>query len=156
MTPAEKLKEALNHPEYDHVRIATAESLTAGMISGMIASVSGASRYLAGGVVAYNLDQKVNLLGVDRELALVVDCVSSEIAMQMVQGVRKVMNVQGAISATGYAEGDEPHAWIGISWKGDTQVFRIDGSPGMTRNELRQKVAEESILALATLIHTPR
>ena len=106
-----------------HVSIATAESVTAGGIANTIASVSGSSAYLAGGVVAYNLRQKVNLLGVDHDNAVGCDCVDARVAREMASGVQALFGTDVGVSITGYAgpyEADgititEPYAWVGFS-----------------------------------------
>lgn len=84
--------------------VATAESLTAGMIAAELASLSGSSAYFRGGIVAYNLAAKVDLLGVDAALAASCDCVSAEVADQMALGVQRRFQTDCAIAVTGYAE----------------------------------------------------
>ena len=56
-------------------KLAVAESVTAGRIQALIATVSGASNFFEGGLVAYSLSQKVRLLGVDSDHAEAVNCV---------------------------------------------------------------------------------
>jgi len=72
--------------------VATGESVTVGYLQALIASVSGASNFFLGGITAYNIDQKVELLGVDRMQAKQVDCVSPQVAAQM--GVWRCESVQ--------------------------------------------------------------
>ena len=67
--------------------IGTAESCTAGLISAAIASISGASRYHRGGIVAYATDLKEKLLDVGHNTIRDYDVVSSNVAMQMALGM---------------------------------------------------------------------
>ena len=85
--------------------LATAESVTVGYIQASVAMASGASTFFSGGVTAYNIEQKVNLLGVDRLKAEEANAVSLEISTQMAQGVCKLFNADIGIGITGYAEG---------------------------------------------------
>jgi len=84
--------------------VATAESLTAGHLQSLIASVSGASNFFSGGITAYNIDQKVKHLGVDRAHAASVDCVSPQVAAEMARGATELFCVHIGVSTTGYAE----------------------------------------------------
>lgn len=83
--------------------IATAESCTAGGISAFIGSVSGASRYLKGGVVSYFTEVKEHVLNVPKKLIEACDVVSKEVATQMAIGVRHLLDSDIAIGITGYA-----------------------------------------------------
>lgn len=84
--------------------LAVAESLTCGHLQARIGAESGASGFFAGGVTAYTLDQKVALLGIEREAAAAVDCVSDEIARQMARGVCRLFGSDVGAATTGYAE----------------------------------------------------
>lgn len=88
--------------------LATAESLTAGMVASRLASVPGASAVLVGGVVSYATALKRNMLGVTAERV-----VSPECAAQMAAGVAEVSGANVALSTTGVAgpdslEGEAP------------------------------------------------
>ncbi len=59
-------------------RISVAESLSSGNIQSSLGSVPGATEFFEGGITVYSLEQKVNLLKVDKTHVLKVDCVSGE------------------------------------------------------------------------------
>ena len=83
--------------------LGTAESLTGGMIAASVASVSGASAVLMGGVVSYDARVKHEVLGVEQSVIDTVGVVSEPCARQMAEGARKVLKVDVAVSATGIA-----------------------------------------------------
>src|SRR5699024_12148868 len=87
--------------------IATAESLTAGMLSSAIADIPGASAVLQGGVVAYNNNIKHKLLGGSADTLAVRGAVDSETAKQMAQGARSRFSADLDSATTGVA-GPEP------------------------------------------------
>ena len=84
-------------------KIAVAESCTGGLISKRITDVPGASAVLDGSVVSYANEVKQNLLGVKAETLRQFGAVSEETAAEMAEGVRKLMNADYGISATGIA-----------------------------------------------------
>jgi PncC family amidohydrolase len=100
--------------------IACAESLTVGGVARHLGENSGSSAYFQGGIVAYNIDHKANILGVDRENAEACNCVSKQTAIEMVYGVMKLFDSDVGIATTGYAEPDpengidKPFAWIAV------------------------------------------
>ena len=67
--------------------VAVAESLTCGNIQASLGSISGASDFFEGGITAYSLRQKVEILGVEREHAAQVNCVSVNVADQMASSI---------------------------------------------------------------------
>lgn len=111
------------------ITLAVAESASGGRLSAFVTSVSGASSFFQGGVVAYNLRQKVELLAVDSEHAARVNCVSDRVAMEMATGIRRVTGADVGISVTGYAEPTsrgELFAWIGFDVCGIVWAVRVD------------------------------
>ena len=68
--------------------IASAESLTAGLLSSELATEPGASAFLLGGVICYQDEVKVNLLNVDPHLIETRSAVSSEVAISLATNVR--------------------------------------------------------------------
>ena len=83
--------------------LATAESITAGQISSLIATVPGSSDYLKGGVVAYANDIKTALLGVEEVVMEEVGAVSAEVAAAMAEGARRAFGADIGLSVTGIA-----------------------------------------------------
>jgi len=137
-----------------NLTVATAESLTAGMIAATLADQSGASAYLRGGIVAYTLDAKVDFLGVQREEAAACNCVSREVAKQMALGAREKFKVDYALAVTGYAEPgehEEPFAHFAIAWSGGVLPGTVPGE-GLTRNAMRRRVTLKVLQALAWLL----
>jgi len=86
------------------LKLAVAESMTAGRLQALVAAESGASEFFLGGITAYTLAQKVRHLGVSREAAEPVECVSDEVARQMARGACALFGADVAVATTGYAE----------------------------------------------------
>jgi len=149
--------------------IATAESLTAGNIQAALGSVSGASHSFVGGVCAYNIDQKVALLGVDREHAAAFNCVAPRVALEMAEGCLRLFKADIAVATTGYAEPDpdqgvtSPHAHICVVRLWNTRInsaFFIHQETAtadvcghsltsLSRQEMQQLVTVRALLLLA-------
>ena len=83
--------------------LAVAESLTAGLVSDLIAQTPGVSRILLGGVAAYHNDVKCNLLGVERAVLDSYGAVSEQCAAQMAMGIRSRLSSHWGLSTTGIA-----------------------------------------------------
>ena len=138
-------------------KLVTAESLTCGMIASQLAATSGCSAYLRGGFVVYDIDMKVELLGVDRELAASCNCVSPAVAMQMALGAKKRTGAECAISTTGYAEAwhekdiHAPYAYYTVLAGGASSQGRVDGA-GLDRWEMREAVTTRVLCELAMML----
>ena len=86
--------------------VATAESCTAGLVAARLTDRPGASAYVAGGVVAYANDAKLDLLGVDPALIDTHGAVSEEVATAMAEGALSRFGANTAVSVTGVAGPD--------------------------------------------------
>ena len=83
--------------------LSVAESCTGGGLGSMLTSVSGSSAYFMGGVISYDNQVKISLLGVSSEDLAQVGAVSDTVAKQMAQGVRSRLGTTWALSITGIA-----------------------------------------------------
>jgi nicotinamide-nucleotide amidase len=84
-------------------RLALAESCSAGLLAARITSIPGASKYFAGGVVAYSNAAKADLLGVDPAAIGAHGAVSPEVAGQMASGALERFEADVAVAITGIA-----------------------------------------------------
>lgn len=106
----------------DRKTVATAESVTAGQLQFMLSQIENAAANFKGGITAYTLEEKVNLLGIDEDEARACDCVSSQIAEDMALQASHLFNADFGIGVTGYATPvEESHfklyAYFAISYK---------------------------------------
>tara|TARA_Y100000739_G_C20567596_1_gene446120 strand:- start:45 stop:518 length:474 start_codon:yes stop_codon:yes gene_type:complete len=83
--------------------IAVAESCTAGLLASKIASISGASTFFKGGIVAYQNDIKIDILGISESVLKQKQAVSSLVVEQMAEGVRNKFLADFGIATSGYA-----------------------------------------------------
>lgn len=97
------------------VSLATAESLTGGLISATLTAVPGSSDVVAGGVVGYSFEAKERALGVDAARLTAVGAVDEEVAREMARGARSQTGADMAVSVTGIAGpgGAEPGKPVG-------------------------------------------
>jgi nicotinamide-nucleotide amidase len=89
-----------------HRTIATAESLTGGLVCASLVSVPGASEVVRGAVVAYATELKADLLGVPIVTLERAGAVSSTTATAMAEGVRIRCRADLGVATTGVAGPD--------------------------------------------------
>ena len=133
--------------------LATAESLTGGLVAHRICLVPGASDYFRGGVVSYTDDVKAVELGVPRELLREHGAVSEPVARAMAEGVRRKFGTDLGVSTTGFAgpgggTSADPvgTAYIGLAHAGGCDVVRW-GWIG-TRAEVMSRTAKVALNAV--------
>lgn len=133
--------------------LATAESITAGLVAHRLGQIPGASLWFRGGIVAYVNSVKHEMLGVPQELLDVHGAVSAEVAEAMAIGCRERLKTDFAVSTTGLAGpgGATPGkpvglVYVGLAWDGgvSSQAFSWAG----TRTEIQSRTAK---LALNTV-----
>lgn len=90
-----------------HLKIATAESCTAGTLSGRLTEVPGVSSVFECGVAAYSKEIKHSVLHVPKEILDTCGAVSLETARAMADGARRLGEASFGVAITGVA-GPEP------------------------------------------------
>ncbi|CAM3487001.1 CinA family protein [Nocardioides zeicaulis] len=132
--------------------VATAESLTGGLLASRLTDVPGASRSVVGGVVAYATRVKVSLLGVPEAVVATHGVVSAECAAAMADGVRRRLDATWGMSTTGVAGPDEQEGkpvgtvWIAVAGPDGarTRELTLDGD----RDAVRQATCTAALALL--------
>jgi nicotinamide-nucleotide amidase len=142
--------------------VSVAESLTSGNLQVVLGSISGASNFYEGGVTAYSLERKVDLLRIDEEHAKKVDCVSQRVAKEMAQGICNLFKTNIGLATTGYAEKwpeskvNDPTAFIAIHATVNNIseiVFECEvNGNGLDRINMQKKVTTTTIEALVNYL----
>ncbi|HUP99008.1 MAG TPA: nicotinamide-nucleotide amidohydrolase family protein [Aeromicrobium sp.] len=83
--------------------VATAESLTGGLVCATLVDAPGASKVVRGGVVAYDPEIKSTVLGVGKELIDTNGTVDDDVAREMAEGIRLRLGATWGVSTTGVA-----------------------------------------------------
>lgn len=87
----------------DNLTIATAESVTAGLVANEICNISGASDCFKGGIVSYTKQSKCSLLGLNMADIDAYGVYSEETVLAMAKGVKNKLSVDVAIATSGVA-----------------------------------------------------
>lgn len=106
MFPDELLQQAakaLDLAKAGNVRIATAETCTAGLVSSCLTSVPGASKVFERGFVLYHDSAKATGLGVPESIARTHGAVSAEVTKGLAEGALAHSTAGVAVAVTGYA-----------------------------------------------------
>lgn len=100
--------------------VATAESLTGGLIAAMLTSVPGSSASVRGGIVGYVNEVKAELLGVSEDVLARQGAVDELVALQMARGALRELGSDVSVAVTGIAgpTGAEPGKPVGTVWIG--------------------------------------
>ncbi len=141
--------------------MATAESCTGGLIAARLTAVPGSSHVLAGGMVSYSNEVKIQQLGVPPELIEEHGAVSAEVAEAMARGARERFGVDVAVSVTGVAgpEGETEEKPVGLVYfhaetpdGGHGSHFNFPGD----RNSIRRRAVVASLHLVRRLLEQNR
>jgi nicotinamide-nucleotide amidase len=143
----------------DGHQLATAESCTGGLLAARLTERPGTSEYVAGGVVAYSNDAKIDLLGVDPELIGRHGAVSLEVAEAMADGALERFKADLACAITGIAgpDGGTPEKPVGyvcfcVKSSDGRQILRDPVIPGSDRTEIQDRSTTVAMHLLKRLV----
>jgi nicotinamide-nucleotide amidase len=139
--------------------VATAESLTAGLLAATLAGVPGASEVLRGGLVTYTEHTKILLAGVAPQILEEVGPVAGPTARALAVGARQRCEATWGVGVTGVA-GPEPHGghdvgtvFVGLAGPGESGAIEVvELQLSGTRWDIRLSAVRESISRLRALV----
>lgn len=125
------------------LKLVTAESCTAGMLSSYIAELPGSGDVFFGGFVTYHDESKTKLLDVDAGIISEKGAISPETATAMAQGALDKSAADIAVAITGIAGPDGVEGkpvglvYIAVNCKGKTRVIanQITGNHHQVKTE---------------------
>jgi len=130
--------------------LATAESATGGRVADKLTNVPGSSDYFKGSVVSYSNEAKINVLEVRKETIENYGAVSSQTAIEMAEGGKRLLGVDVCVSVTGIAGplGATPEKPVGLFYialsaegENSSQKYVFQGS----REENKRDAAEATL-----------
>jgi nicotinamide-nucleotide amidase len=133
--------------------VATAESLTAGLLCATIVDTPGASAVVRGGLIVYATELKHELAGVDQRLLDEHGAVHPDVAIQLAEGARTRCRADWGIGLTGVAGPDSQDGvapgtvHIGLSGPGVSTVRTITLSGD--RAAVRSAAVEKALVLLS-------
>ena len=142
------------------LRLAVAESCTAGLVAARLADIPGSSDVLMGGVIAYANEIKQALLGVPAELLAEFGAVSAECARAMAAGARAATGADVGVSVTGVAGpgGGSAQKPVGLVYlqvsapgREEARELRLPGD----RAQVRESAAVAALQLVRTTLTSP-
>lgn len=141
-----------------HLKIATAESCTGGLVAACLTAIAGSSDVVERGFVTYSNESKTEMLGVRPDLIAAHGAVSIEVAEAMAQGALTHSHADLAISITGIAGpgGGSAHKPVGTVCfgraNGDSVVAERLVFPSEGRSAIRDAALDHALHTLATMV----
>lgn len=134
--------------------LGSVESMTGGLFAGAFTDVPGASKVFKGSIVTYATEIKEKVVGVKKETIEEYSVVSEQVAREMAECGRKLLNVDVCVSVTGNAgptcePGGKPAGcfYVAVATKNNTfvEVFQI--------NKKRNGVRNGAVLAMRDMLY---
>lgn len=137
--------------------LATAESLTAGGLAAAITEVPGSSQIYRGGIVAYDVEVKEQLLNVPSDLLATAGPVDPDVAAHMARGAKLAVGSDVGIATTGVAGPDShggfPPGRVYIGWTGPEAQGVVEMNLSGDREQVRRATVEISLQIITHCLH---
>jgi len=141
------------------LKIATAESCTAGLIAGLLTEIPGSSDVLDRGFVTYSNQAKEEMLGVPGAMIRQQGAVSEAVARAMAEGAIRNSTAQLSVAVTGVAgpgggSDEKPVGLVHIAAAraGEATLHRECRFGDIGRSEVRIKSVETALTLLEELL----
>ena len=116
--------------------VATAESLTGGLLAALLTEIPGSSAVVRGGLIVYATDLKQTLAGVDADLLAERGPVDPDVAVALARGAQRRCRASIGVGLTGVAGPDPQNGravgtwYCAVSGPGGLQAARAGTPPG--------------------------
>ena len=136
-----------------HYTIACAESCTGGLLTSRLTDISGSSAYVKSSIVSYTNEVKMRLLNVKAETIEKFEVTSKEVALEMAEGVKNLMESDIGVGITGVAgpTGSTEKSPVGFVYiaiagvHGDvTEEYHLIGN----RSEIKWQATEAALMMI--------
>ena len=148
------MKKLLEAYKEKGLTLGSVESMTGGLFSAKFTGIPGVSAVFKGGIVTYSCEEKIALVGVKKQTIEKYGVVSEEVAKEMAEFGRKVLNVDVCVSVTGNAgptcePGGKPAGcfYVAVSSKNGTSVKEY------LKSQKRNRVRNSAVLAMRDLAY---
>ena len=141
----------------NNLKIATAESCTGGLVSGLLCDISGISTYFEEGYVTYSENAKIKNLAVSQSTLEHFGVVSVETAVEMAKGAMTNAKANCSVATTGVAgptggTQETPVGCVCFAWCVRDAVFSERVIFEGTRMQIRMQAATYALERLCDLI----
>ncbi len=128
--------------------VCTVESLTGGLLCAGLTEVPGASAVVLGGIVAYTMDVKHDVVGVDHAVLSEYGAVSGQAAEALARRAREIFGASWAVATTGVAgpatQEGQPVGTVFVAVDGPRREQRRLVLTG-DRQSIRQQTCEQAL-----------
>jgi nicotinamide-nucleotide amidase len=127
------------------------ESATGGLISHLITSVPGCSKYYKGSITAYASEIKTKVVGVQEYTIVKYSVYSPQVVEEMAEGGRKLLGVDVCVADTGIAGpgGGTPQKPVGLFYIGLSHKDGTSSQEHVFQGDREQNKLEAANAALA-------
>ena len=158
MTVAEVGSSIITELRHRDQTLATAESLTGGMVGALLTDIPGSSESYLGGVITYATRLKATLAGVDGSTLAALGPVAARTAAEMARGIAAKCGADWGVATTGVAgpESQDGHpvgqVYVAVSHQGGDPLLVKELALQGERAEIRRQAVSAALELLADVL----